>query len=79
MSPGRYWSAWSSSCDGLGSEELFGGDVEAIGVALHSVEEPGGWVVELRSRVLAELGASSRARICCSISVGVGVRWCRVG
>jgi hypothetical protein len=33
--------------DGLGSDELLGCDVEAIGVALHSVEEAGGWVLEL--------------------------------
>src|SRR5215203_3019614 len=32
---------------GSWSQKLFGGDVEAIGVALHSVEEAGGWVVEL--------------------------------
>jgi hypothetical protein len=29
-------------CDGLGSKELFGGDVEAIGVALHRIMEPMG-------------------------------------
>ena len=34
-------------CDGLGSDELFGCDVEAVGVALNSLEEPGRWVVEL--------------------------------
>jgi hypothetical protein len=34
-------------CDGLGSEELFGRDVEAVGVALDRLEEPGRWVVEL--------------------------------
>src|SRR5215213_2492119 len=34
-------------CDGLGSEELFGGDVEAVGVALDRLEEPGRWIVEL--------------------------------
>ena len=34
-------------CDGLGSEELFGGDVEAVGVALDRLEEPGRWVVEV--------------------------------
>ena len=33
-------------CDGLGSEELFGCDVEAVGVALDRLEEPGRWVVE---------------------------------
>jgi hypothetical protein len=34
-------------CDGLGSEELFGCDVEAIGVALDRLEKPGRWVIEL--------------------------------
>ena len=34
-------------CDGLGSEELFGCDVEAVGVALDGLEEPGRWIVEL--------------------------------
>jgi hypothetical protein len=28
-------------CHGLGSEELFGCDVEAVGVALDRLEEPG--------------------------------------
>jgi hypothetical protein len=34
-------------CDGLGSDELFGCDVEAVGVAVDRLEEPGRWVVEL--------------------------------
>ncbi len=34
-------------CHGLGSEELFGCDVEAVGVALDRLEEPGRWIVEL--------------------------------
>ena len=34
-------------CDGLGSEELFGCDLKAVGVALHRLEKPGRWVVEL--------------------------------
>ena len=47
--------------------------MEAIGVALHRVEEAGCWVVELRAaELVAEMGVSSRARICCSVSVGVG-------
>jgi hypothetical protein len=33
-------------CDGLGSDELFGCDVEAVGVALDRLEEPGRWAVE---------------------------------
>ena len=34
-------------CDGPGSEELFGCDVEAVGVTLDRLEEPGRWVVDL--------------------------------
>jgi hypothetical protein len=34
-------------CDGLGSEELFGCDVEAVGVALDRLGKPGRWIVEL--------------------------------
>jgi hypothetical protein len=34
-------------CDGLGSEMLFGCDVEAVGVAVDGLEEPGRRVVEL--------------------------------
>ena len=34
-------------CDCLGSEELFGSDVEAVGVALDRLEKPGRWIVEL--------------------------------
>ena len=44
-------------CDGLGSDELFGGDVEAVGVALDRLEEPGPWVVEL-----AQQGAGGDGR-----------------
>jgi hypothetical protein len=33
-------------CDGLGSDVLFGCDVEAVGVALDRLEEPGRWLVE---------------------------------
>jgi hypothetical protein len=32
---------------GLGSEELLGCDVEAVGVALDRLEQPGRWVVEV--------------------------------
>jgi hypothetical protein len=34
-------------CDALGSEELFGCDVETVGVALDRLEQPGRWIVEL--------------------------------
>jgi hypothetical protein len=37
-------------CDGVGSEELFGCDVEGVGVALDRLEEPGRWVIELAQR-----------------------------
>src|SRR5215211_7718075 len=43
--------------DCLGSEELFGGDVEAVGVALYRLEKPGRWVVEL-----AQQGAGGDGR-----------------
>jgi hypothetical protein len=33
-------------CDGLRAEELFGCDVEGVGVALDRLGEPGRWVVE---------------------------------
>ena len=32
---------------GLGSDKLFGGDMEAVGVALNCLGKPGRWVVEL--------------------------------
>jgi hypothetical protein len=34
-------------CDGLGSDELFGCNVEAVGIALHRLEKPDRWIVEL--------------------------------
>ena len=49
-----YWSAWSRAPRRLGSDELFGCDVEAVGVALDRLEKPGRWVVELAQQVLAE-------------------------
>jgi hypothetical protein len=45
-------------CDGLGSEELFGCDVEAVAVALDRLEKLGGWVVEL-----AQQGAGGGTRV----------------
>jgi len=33
---------------GLGSEELFGCDMETVGVALDRLEQPGRWIGELR-------------------------------
>ena len=34
-------------CDGLGFDEMFGRHMEAVGVALDRLKEPGRWVVEL--------------------------------
>ncbi len=34
-------------CDSLGSDKLLGCDVEAVGIALNSLEKPGRWIVEL--------------------------------
>ncbi len=47
VSPGMYLVGSVELCHGLGSEELFGCDVEAVGVALDRLEKPGRWVVEL--------------------------------
>ena len=58
-------------CDGVGSEELFGCDVEAVGVALDPWKSRAAGSLSSCSTVLAETGASSRAMICCSVSVGV--------
>ena len=55
----------------LGTNQLLGRDMEPVGVALDGVVEPGSRSLSSRSTALAETGASSRARICCSVSVGV--------
>jgi hypothetical protein len=61
LSAGHGWAAGTPSggesgnvlvgfvelCDGPGSGELFGCDVEAIGVALNGLEKPGFWIGEL--------------------------------
>ena len=67
-------------CDDLGSDELFGGDVEAVGVALDGLEQPGRGVAELAQqggggdgRVVAGQDLLQRSRS------GCGVRRCRVG
>ena len=44
-------------CDGLGSDELFGCDVEAVGVALDRLAKPGRWVAQL-----AQQGAGGDGR-----------------
>ena len=44
-------------CDDLGSDELFGCDVEAVGVALNRLEKPGRWVAQL-----AQQGAGGDGR-----------------
>ena len=58
-------------CDGLGSDELFGCNVEAVGVALDRLEEPGRWVVELAQQAAGGDGRFIAGMICCSASVGV--------
>ena len=56
----------------LGSNEVLGCDLEAVGVALDGRRKSrAAGSLSSRSRVVAEVGASSRARICCSVSVGV--------
>ncbi|MET0711473.1 MAG: hypothetical protein ABWZ30_03080, partial [Jiangellaceae bacterium] len=52
-------------CDGRWSDELFGGEVEGVGVALDGVVRAGGGVVEFTQLCGAEVAVSSRARICC--------------
>ena len=55
--PGEVLVGLVELCDGLGSDELFGCDVEAVGVALDRLEEPGRWAVEL-----AQQGAGGDGR-----------------
>ena len=58
-------------CHGLGSQELFGCDVEAVGVALDRLEQPGRWVIQFAQYGAGGDGRLSLAMICCSVSVGV--------
>jgi hypothetical protein len=58
-------------CDGLGSNELFGGDIEAVGVALDRLEKPGRWVVEL-----AQQGAGGDGRFVAGEDVLQRLRRC---
>ena len=67
-------------CDGLWSDELFGCDVEAVGVALDRIVEPGGRVAEFAQqgagrdgRFIAGEDLLQRSRSACA------VRRCRVG
>ena len=55
----------------LGPNQLLGRDMEPVGVALNGLEQLGSGSLSSRSNVLAEVGASSRPRICLRISVGV--------
>jgi len=43
-------------CDDLRSDELFGCDVEAVGVALDRLEQPGRWIVELAQQSIGRDG-----------------------
>jgi hypothetical protein len=71
---------WNARKPGVGSEGLFGCDVETVGVALDRLEKPGRWIVELpqhgaggERRFIAgeDLAAASRS--------GCAVRSRRVG
>jgi hypothetical protein len=55
----------------LGANQLLGRDMEPVGVTLDSVEQPGSWVAEVSQQRAGRVGESSRARICCKVSVGV--------
>ena len=46
VSSGMIWSAWVELCNDLGSNELLGCDMEAVGVALNRLEQPGSRVGE---------------------------------
>ena len=56
----------------LGANELLGRGLEPVSVALDGLEQSGSWIFEFSQQVVAEVGRSSRARICCRVSVGVG-------
>src|SRR4029453_15048606 len=56
---------------GLGSDELFGCDVEAVGVALNRLEEPGRWIVEL-----AQHGAGGDGRLIAGDDLLQRLGWC---
>src|SRR5215211_1698618 len=47
VSPGDVLIGLVELRDGLGSDELLGCDVEAVGVAMDRLEEPGRWIIEL--------------------------------
>jgi hypothetical protein len=55
----------------LRSNEVLGRPLEAVGVALHCRVEPGSRVGEFSQQCRGGGGVSSRARICCKVSVGV--------
>ena len=61
VSPGT--SGRLSSRDDVGSEVVFGGVVEGVGVAGGRLAQQDGGVGGSRSKVVAEVGESSRARI----------------
>ena len=55
----------------LGANQLLGRHMEPFGVALNGLESRAAGSLSPRSSVVAEVGVSSRARICCS-SLGRG-------
>jgi hypothetical protein len=58
-------------CDGLRSDELFGCQVEAVGVALDRLEKPGRWIVELAQHSAGGDGRFVAGEDRCRVSVGV--------
>ena len=82
--PGGFSEPWDELvglvelCDGLRCEELFGCDVEAVGVALDRLEEPVRWIVELAQHP-AGGEAPRRGRGSASVSrSGCAVKRCRL-
>ena len=66
--------------DSLRSDGLLGGEVEAVGVTLNGIEQPGRWVLEL-----AQQGAGGDRHLIAGHDLpqrfgqACAVRWCRVG
>jgi hypothetical protein len=56
---------------GLGSDKLLRRDMEALGVALDRLGQPGRWTVELAQQSAGGDRRFIAAMICCSVSVGV--------
>jgi hypothetical protein len=67
-------------CDALGSDKLFGRDVEAVGVALNRLEKPGRWIIELpQQSVGGDWRFIAGEDLLQQPRSAWAVRWCRVG